>query len=130
MTTTPTSFAGEEAFEMVKKFYIFSCAALVACLCFFAQDAGATARQSDATALAPDVSAGAPIRLAQRDTVKKRKGAKIKAKKAKRKAKKKARKTKKPKAAKTLGTGQARGGKNKGFEAEPSRFSIRIGTIE
>jgi len=86
---------------MVKKFYIFSCAALVACLCFFAQDAGATARQSDATALAPGASAGAPIRLAaQRDTVKKRKGAKIKAKKAKRKAKKKARKPARVKKAK------------------------------
>ncbi len=54
---------------MVKKFYIFSCAALVACLCLFPQDAGATARQSEATALAPGASAGTPIRLAQEVTV-------------------------------------------------------------
>ena len=79
MTTTPLSFSGEEDFKMIKKFYIVSCAALVACLCLFSQGAGATARQSEATAVAPGASAGAPIQLAQGLTTKK---------KAKREAKK------------------------------------------
>ena len=67
---------------MVKKFYIFSCAALVAILCLFPQDAGATARQSGTTALAPGAGAGATIRLAQGD-IKKRKSAAKKGKKTK-----------------------------------------------
>ena len=41
MNTTPTSFSGFENVNMVKKFYIFSCAALVAYLCLFPQDARA-----------------------------------------------------------------------------------------
>ena len=86
MNTTPTSFSGDEDVNMVKKFYIVSCAALVACLCLFPQDAGATARQSDATALAPGASAGAPIRLAAQRVKKKRKSTARKAEKAKKKA--------------------------------------------
>ena len=41
MHTTPTSFATDEDVNMVKKFYIFSCAALVASFCLFSQDADA-----------------------------------------------------------------------------------------
>ncbi len=51
---------------MIKKFYIVSCAALVACLCLFSQDAGATAQQSEAAARTLSADAGATIRLAQR----------------------------------------------------------------
>ena len=71
MNTTPLSFSGEEDFNMVKKFNIVSCAALVASLSLFAQDAGATARHSEATALAPGASTSAPIRLAAQRTYKK-----------------------------------------------------------
>ena len=72
---------------MVKKFNIFSCAASVACLCLFCQDAGADGRQPEATALAPDAGAGATIRLAA--TTKPRRKAKSKAKKEKKKGTKK-----------------------------------------
>ena len=85
MNTTPTSFAGEEDVNMVKKFYIVSCAALVACLCLFPQDAGATARPSEATTLAPGASAGATIRHAARRGTKKRKSATTKPKTTKKK---------------------------------------------
>ncbi len=88
MTTTPTAFAGEEAFKMIKKFYIVSCAALVACLGLFPQDAGATARQSEATTLAPAASASANIQLAAQRVTKKRKSAANNVKKAKGKSKK------------------------------------------
>ena len=81
---------------MVKKFYIFSCAAIAACLCLFPQDAGATARQSEATALAPGASAGAPIRLAQLAVNKK-------------KAKKKAMKNKKKPALKSASPPRVKG---------------------
>ncbi len=62
---TPRSFTDDAELNMVKKFYIVSCAALVACLCLFPQDAGATARLSEAAARAPGASAGATIRPTQ-----------------------------------------------------------------
>ena len=49
-----------------KKFHAYSCAAFVACICLFAQDAGFAAVQSDAPALAPRTTIGAKIRLDQR----------------------------------------------------------------
>jgi len=76
MNTTPTSFSGDEDVNMVKKFYIVSCAALVASLCLFSQDADAGGKrvkyfkfaQSNGQAY---VKMG-EIRLAQRASMKRR----------------------------------------------------------
>ena len=67
----PTSLSGDEEFNMVKNFNIFACAALVASFCLFAQDAGATARQSEADARAHNAGAGAMIQLAAQRVIKK-----------------------------------------------------------
>lgn len=71
MNSKPTSLSGDEEFNMVKKFKIFSRAALAASFCLFAQGAGATALQSEADALAPAAGAGAMIRLAAQRVIKK-----------------------------------------------------------
>ena len=74
---TPRSFTDDAELNMVKKFYIVSCAALVACLCLFPQDAGAGGQQSRATARAHGAHASRMIRPVRRATINRRQRAGI-----------------------------------------------------